>query len=229
MRGVYLISRNATLNLARIIPACAGFTRRSDLVLSLRGDHPRLRGVYCTLSQQYAASPGSSPLARGLRRLRLRGEGLPGIIPACAGFTSSSLMVSSIFPDHPRLRGVYRLGRQQSRCREGSSPLARGLQAWDMSWVLPTRIIPACAGFTDYAPDLGGTPRIIPACAGFTCGVRASRPRAADHPRLRGVYRGLLMLSLIFSGSSPLARGLRDRHQRRLRSRWIIPACAGFT
>ena len=71
--------------------------------------------------------------------------------------------------------------------------------------------------------------RIIPARAGFTCagGIRAPTP--ADHPRSRGVYRGLDIKGVGRQGSSPLARGLpavlRAGHDV-----WgIIPARAGFT
>ena len=71
----------------RIIPARAGFTAaRSALDRSL-ADHPRSRGVYATLRAGLRPSLGSSPLARGLRRLTQRGGHLERIIPARAGFT----------------------------------------------------------------------------------------------------------------------------------------------
>ena len=91
-RGVYISSRNASTNgsgsspLARglphpfligdtherIIPARAGFT--AGRASALRGvwDHPRSRGVYSHVPGQLRASPGSSPLARGLH-LRILG------------------------------------------------------------------------------------------------------------------------------------------------------------
>ena len=53
--------------------------------------------------------------------------------------------------------------------------------------------------------------------------------RPMDHPRSRGVYRHLLSAVAPWSGSSPLARGLRARDPF---SHWeigIIPARAGFT
>ena len=95
-----------------------------------------------------------------------------------------------------------------SRAR-GSSPLARGLRCGD-------------------APGLGA-PRIIPARAGFTGRRIRPRPSGADHPRSRGVYLKTSIIRWTSSGSSPLARGLRDRVRRRTPLRRIIPARAGFT
>ena len=113
---------------ARIIPARAGFTRRSPdggfadagsspLARGLRGpgfrgrvdrkDHPRSRGVYRDETALVRALAGSSPLARGLRARRRDPVPGPGIIPARAGFTGP-LMVRYARPgDHPRSRGVY--------------------------------------------------------------------------------------------------------------------------
>ena len=52
---------------------------------------------------------------------------------------------------------------------------------------------------------------------------------AADHPRSRGVYACITHPMVVHPGSSPLARGLRERIQlSRPRGR-IIPARAGFT
>ena len=91
-----------------IIPACAGFTPHLTRWHGVRGDHPRMRGVYVTLDAFERAERGSSPHARGLRpwwwvqqangvdhprmrgvyRLEVTCSALDGrIIPACAGFT----------------------------------------------------------------------------------------------------------------------------------------------
>ena len=50
-----------------------------------------------------------------------------------------------------------------------------------------------------------------------------------DHPRSRGVYLGPLRARFALVGSSPLARGLRERRDRRAEDQRIIPARAGFT
>ena len=51
-----------------IIPARAGFTSIRASILSPRADHPRSRGVYSAVYSTVSLPPGSSPLARGLRR-----------------------------------------------------------------------------------------------------------------------------------------------------------------
>ena len=152
----------------RIIPARAGFTRRHRRLHRRRGDHPRSRGVYPPRRRRLCASPGSSPLARGLRHRRPRQQGLRRIIPARAGFTPWAAGRSSCTTDHPRSRGVYTPEQVAAEWHCGSSPLARGLQ----EWVAARRAA-------------GG---IIPARAGFTAGRRRSRAGSGDHPRSRGVY-----------------------------------------
>ena len=70
-----------------IIPARAGFTIGEPAPSTRAWDHPRSRGVYEGTTSMKTVPPGSSPLARGLPRVALRLETLPGIIPARAGFT----------------------------------------------------------------------------------------------------------------------------------------------
>ena len=111
--------------------------------------------------------------------------------------------------DHPRSRGVY-FGCGGARIVPGgSSPLARGLLSCAWETILPARIIPARAGFTT-----GGD--------GFEWGVE-------DHPRSRGVYFESPSGMIPTSGSSPLARGLRNPKVIEVSVHRIIPARAGFT
>ena len=131
---------------------------------------------------------GSSPLARGLHRLRRYAARHHRIIPARAGFTSGSMEAFGRGKDHPRSRGVYRTRSTASERLGGSSPLARGL--------LPVGRGPH--------PGL----RIIPARAGFTASMRSPKRTAGDHPRSRGVYLGDHVPGRHPEGSSPLARGL---------------------
>ena len=152
---------------------------------------------------------GSSPLARGLRvrgRPRLPGG---GIIPARAGFTPHGAGERCGVADHPRSRGVYEAGLEQTAPVKGSSPLARGLLLRGLDLLAQARIIPARAGFTGRAPHLHARP--------------------PDHPRSRGVYTGWRGHSFCGWGSSPLARGLPRRRPGRELRRRIIPARAGFT
>ena len=131
----------------RIIPARAGFTHRHDPGAA-QPDHPRSRGVYASFPFSPAAVQGSSPLARGLRRLRPRLRVSGGIIPARAGFTPCVLRRESFHRDHPRSRGVYVCTVSCNPDKPGSSPLARGLHARTTHLVTIVRIIPARAGFT---------------------------------------------------------------------------------
>ena len=111
--------------------------------------------------------------------------------------------------DHPRSRGVYRILVASGIFRLGSSPLARGLLVDTESPTITARIIPARAGFTPGDGRLPGGQQ--------------------DHPRSRGVYTRARRATTSRTGSSPLARGLRDvLYEERLESR-IIPARAGFT
>ena len=113
------------------------------------------------------------------------------------------------FSDHPRSRGVYGALASSPNFSRGSSPLARGLLAFDGVFIIDWRIIPARAGFTAFPGSRG----------------RLSR----DHPRSRGVYTDGLPSLPYFAGSSPLARGLLDViGDPELYDR-IIPARAGFT
>ena len=131
-----------------IIPARAGFTGRPDEHPHREGDHPRSRGVYIAVLILGNTVSGSSPLARGLRRLLGRRPHLGRIIPARAGFTRALCPVLLRAADHPRSRGVYTTTHGPSRRRIGSSPLARGLHLTASQGRVGVRIIPARAGFT---------------------------------------------------------------------------------
>ena len=193
----------------RIIPARAGFTPRSGIILRARSDHPRSRGVYTIITAGSSRSRGSSPLARGLPWGGAARGGCSGIIPARAGFTHRGRSRRADPEDHPRSRGVYSSGSPTTRVVLGSSPLARGL--------------------LDLAGDVLEEARIIPARAGFTCDRFLSAGSSGDHPRSRGVYSSATPMRLPWIGSSPLARGLPLSALTGIIRLRIIPARAGFT
>ena len=152
---------------------------------------------------------GSSPHARGARRVRLGNPRPGGIIPACAGSTRPHGRGPRVARDHPRMRGEHpvRLNKQQKR--QGSSPHARG----------------ALVEHERQGPING----IIPACAGST---RPSPRRAnsiKDHPRMRGEHATLRIIVLGLEGSSPHARGAPGCEVMAVGVGGIIPACAGST
>ena len=194
---------------AGIIPARAGFTRRSLHRIRIHTDHPRSRGVYPTRAGRRGGRSGSSPLARGLRRPTQWENPVRRIIPARAGFTHHGPGLGRPHADHPRSRGVYSAWSAGIIGDEGSSPLARGLRR--------------------AAPRRGPPRRIIPARAGFTERGGRGRPARGDHPRSRGVYWDGIVTAAKVAGSSPLARGLPYHQSPREALRRIIPARAGFT
>ena len=132
-----------------------------------------------------------------------------GIIPARAGFTISPFPGRRRGEDHPRSRGVYPVTWWGPCSTWGSSPLARGLLRSIRGQYRGAGIIPARAGFT---------------ATGTTAPYSDT-----DHPRSRGVYRRPAALRMPTAGSSPLARGLRQRGLHAAVGRGIIPARAGFT
>ena len=234
----------------RIIPARAGFTRSTAGTSRFRRDHPRSRGVYPPGRSPIRPTPGSSPLARGLRGhvVTVRSDG--GIIPARAGFTQPGTGYKPGDKDHPRSRGVYRmvliapeispwiiparagftLPTQLSLLQEKDHPRSRGVYGDSGSGGRE------CNGSSPLARGLrakqyceskdGG---IIPARAGFTPDPRPEDPPAADHPRSRGVYLREKDVLENRGGSSPLARGLLVRYNLTPVEIGIIPARAGFT
>ena len=152
---------------------------------------------------------GSSPLARGLRRIVLPRNESHRIIPARAGFTTVPSGPIAAEPDHPRSRGVYNINSQITETGIGSSPLARGLPVPKGTINFEARIIPARAGFTRFSASSG-------------VGLK-------DHPRSRGVYNKRDQTQTIPRGSSPLARGLLLLDYDEAPIGGIIPARAGFT
>ena len=92
--------------------------------------------------------------------------------------------------DHPRSRGVYSRQGLIGMVGSGSSPLARGLRRLDGQHLDPAGIIPARAGFTAL--------------------LKAGAYTGKDHPRSRGVYTHSGPSRSAVTGSSPLARGLRE-------------------
>ena len=193
----------------RIIPARAGFTITSRYRSGGSWDHPRSRGVYPFAHMATNNAHGSSPLARGLHHRTGSASWRTGIIPARAGFTAGMISSRRSRADHPRSRGVYVGKTYTIGGITGSSPLARGLLAYNEAEKRERGIIPARAGFTaEKAPTYG---------------------EFGDHPRSRGVYVTRSTGMPRNSGSSPLARGLHNFGQRSMVTARIIPARAGFT
>ena len=156
-----------------------------------------------------AAHEGSSPHVRGAQAVRSVSDYRRGIIPACAGSTSSSASRLRTLRDHPRMCGEHSFNIHQFAGEQGSSPHVRGARSGGSSVSLLMGIIPACAGSTKGAFGIQG--------------------RHWDHPRMCGEHALNEMKIPREVGSSPHVRGARGSCVVPERVGGIIPACAGST
>ena len=171
--------------------------------------HPRWRGADSVPDMRPGWLMGSSPPARGRRRLRLRPSDPRGLIPAGAGQTPDAACPPRACRAHPRWRGADPWIGAASPYDVGSSPLARGRQRPQPSSVREHGLIPAGAGQT-----LSRTP---------------PQARAWAHPRWRGADDGVEALQDLGQGSSPLARGRPPAMRTGRILVGLIPAGAGQT
>ncbi len=105
-RGARNHGRNA-LSLGGLIPAHAGSTRQSHPARQPGGAHPRSRGEHSTWNTPVPRFGGSSPLTRGAREPRRRGDSHVGLIPAHAGSTRLRQLGNRQTGAHPRSRGEH--------------------------------------------------------------------------------------------------------------------------
>ena len=171
--------------------------------------HPRSRGEHLTGWSAARIARGSSPLARGTRDILQLDQLRTRLIPARAGNTSSRKPRGFARTAHPRSRGEHEFNTEGMLRGDGSSPLARGTRQRQQSSRHRRRLIPARAGNT--------VKTTLPASA------------SAAHPRSRGEHLSTLFRPLSAGGSSPLARGTRERERVRLDDVRLIPARAGNT
>ncbi len=192
-----------------LIPACAGSTRARRQLHQPCAAHPRMRGEHLRDRTPPRAGFGSSPHARGARRVPPTPPAPAGLIPACAGSTGDDCERGSGSPAHPRMRGEHGLVLATVFAVLGSSPHARGARGLHLP--VPAR------------------PRLIPACAGSTASSGAGPHRFRAHPRMRGEHTSSRARNVSFHGSSPHARGARHARCDCGRRTGLIPACAGST
>ena len=137
---------------------------------------------------------GSSPRMRGTHRFDSVGHYPAGIIPAYAGNTSTSSMVTVRPPDHPRVCGEHSGVSAPSAVRAGSSPRMRGTR------------------FNQKTPFI--LEGIIPAYAGNTVGMRSKNAYTLDHPRVCGEHSNCPTWSLKHFGDHPRVCGEHKRLPR---------------
>ena len=110
----------------RLIPACAGKTRRRWLLRKRYRAHPRVCGENTSQERGPETAEGSSPRVRG-KQPRPRFRPTRGwLIPACAGKTLPSLKGELKARAHPRVCGENYILSAQSVNHVGSSPRVRG-------------------------------------------------------------------------------------------------------
>ena len=108
MRGAPYRDTLTTLR-ERIIPADAGSTPAYHLADGLNQDHPRGCGEHVLRDSIKTGAQGSSPRMRGAPATSPNLLQELGIIPADAGSTWSTLLMSSPLKDHPRGCGEHSL------------------------------------------------------------------------------------------------------------------------
>ncbi len=149
------------------------------------------------------------PTCAGSTGLRLRRVVPTGVIPACAGSTKTTRLLTILTWGHPRMRGEHDGIHMILQSDVGSSPHARGARAGNAA-----------------RKPCGG---VIPACAGSTFEGRARRSAGRGHPRMRGEHENLWGQIISGAGSSPHARGALEGDPVSVLRQGVIPACAGST
>ena len=193
----------------RFIPAGAGNTVAYAPAPKQAAVHPRWRGEHITIVAAYYGADGSSPLARGTLRHMAPHIVSVRFIPAGAGNTKDTELLTREPSVHPRWRGEHSGRIFSYSSRYGSSPLARGTLA--------------------YMTYVGVGMRFIPAGAGNTERGRIEATSDPVHPRWRGEHIAARNATRASRGSSPLARGTRTVEMAHAVDLRFIPAGAGNT
>ena len=111
-----------------LIPACAGKTPSILRSMGQRGAHPRVCGENLVTAVVKISRVGSSPRVRGKPLGYLRAVIRRGLIPACAGKTTSEDVHYTVNGAHPRVCGENLSSDRNGLDLGGSSPRVRGKQ-----------------------------------------------------------------------------------------------------
>ena len=147
VRGKPEIERRSCMRRG-LIPACAGKTLINRHTPARARAHPRVCGENTPRPELIKAVKGSSPRVRGKLLVANGSIGRARLIPACAGKTPRSRLLSHGMPAHPRVCGENNMRRCAKPASMGSSPRVRGKRPGNYSDKLDQRLIPACAGKT---------------------------------------------------------------------------------
>ena len=212
----------------RLIPACAGQTPGSSTAANRSRAHPRVCGADSPSAEMDRVCSGSSPRVRGRQPVRPRNRQLRGLIPACAGQTSTFRRGHRPVRAHPRVCGADGFTGVDASGSPGSSPRVRGRPPHAPQPARRHRAHPrVCGADPQGKRHKKGTPgssprvrgrhptraqsarafRLIPACAGQTVDVHCASCRVGAHPRVCGADRLALSACFVLLGSSPRVRG----------------------
>ncbi len=192
-----------------LIPAHAGNISAQHRRRLPRRAHPRARGEHRGGRYRHPGFEGSSPHARGAQLFLGEQVQHVGLIPARAGSTVLACGDRFAIGAHPRTRGEHSRSDAPATPQSGSSPHARGAPSPISSTRSSRGLIPARAGSTPAGP----------------CDLRL----VGAHPRTRGEHCPRYQQKSAPSGSSPHARGARQRVPGAVRVPGLIPARAGST
>ena len=201
--------RHQGIIVARLIPACAGKTRRLWAWRPPSPAHPRACGENVLAASSASSTPGSSPRVRGKPPRERAGPPVRGLIPACAGKTR---LCSTTCPEpraHPRACGENARILSRTQWTRGSSPRVRGKP-------IEQQFLRARVG-------------LIPARAGKTPSTTSPKKARPAHPRACGENIKTTAPPAIEAGSSPRVRGKLPARSVHVPAPGLIPARAGKT
>ena len=181
----------ASVERRRFIPACAGNRRVTVAQAFPRAVHPRVCGEQPQRRGQARGISGSSPRVRGTDLRAVLVLLSRRFIPACAGNSSASRVISPCRSVHPRVCGEQHRPRAVSTWTCGSSPRVRGTVVDKIDRHFGARFIPACAG---NSPNTHHKQQALPV-----------------HPRVCGEQQTVTSGSGFTPGSSPRVRGTAPR------------------
>ena len=193
----------------RLIPACAGKTRRARRRDASTRAHPRVCGENIFLGGHDVDESGSSPRVRGKPHRDAESIESRRLIPACAGKTARECRGRQPRRAHPRVCGENSTSIPPRSCARGSSPRVRG-KLHELRKLLEE------AG-------------LIPACAGKTAFTRSPPRPLRAHPRVCGENVRGVDAGRAGQGSSPRVRGKLHKTLTGVSTDGLIPACAGKT
>ena len=126
-----------------ITPAWAGKSFFRVDVHEIPGDHPRMGGEKPARRRAFKRPTGSPPHGRGKDRQLLPVHPGPGITPAWAGKSATSVRTRATKRDHPRVGGEKSAANTWPICCRGSPPRRRGKAPCEVGRFRPPGITPA--------------------------------------------------------------------------------------